>query len=191
MSWSLSLADWMALAWHFLSLSLLTVGAGSLITAPQMHHYLVGERHWITELQFNTSITIAQSAPGPNMLYIALLGWNVGIGAHSWAGALIAMATAIAGSLLPSSIVTLMGTRWVRRNRNLRGVRAFKAGMAPITTALLVATGWLLMRPYSNAATDWPFWIIAAITSIVVWGTKIHLLWLLAAGALLGALGLV
>jgi chromate transporter len=101
------------------------------------------------------------------------------------------MATAIAGSLLPSSIVTLMGTRWVRRNRNLRGVRAFKAGMAPITTALLVATGWLLMRPYSNAATDWPFWIIAAVTSVVVWGTKIHLLWLLAAGALLGALGLV
>jgi chromate transporter len=101
------------------------------------------------------------------------------------------MLTAIGGSLLPSSIVTLMGTRWVRRNRNLRIVRAFKAGMAPITTALLVATGWLLMSPYSDVARDWPLWIVAAITSVVVWRTKIHLLWLLGAGALLGALGLV
>ncbi|MEO6960045.1 MAG: chromate transporter [Burkholderiaceae bacterium] len=190
MSWNLNIADWLALSWHFLSLSLLTVGSGSLTTAPQMHNYLVDERHWLTNVQFNTSITIAQAAPGPNMLYIALLGWNVGMATHSWTGSIVAMTTAMVGSLLPSTIVTLAGTRWGHRNRNRRSVRAFKAGLAPITTALLIATGWLLMRPYNQPGRDWPLWIATAVTVVLVWRTNIHLLWLLAAGALLGILGI-
>ncbi len=191
MDWSLNFADWLALAWHFMSLSLLTVGSGSLTVAPQVHSFLVDERHWLTNIQFTTSITIAQAAPGPNMLYIALLGWNVGIGTRSWFGASVAMVTALIGSLLPSTIVTLAGTRWAHRNRNRRSVRAFKAGMAPITTALLVATGWLLMAPYNQMARDWPLWTVTAVTVALVWRTRIHLLWLLGAGALLGALGLL
>jgi len=190
MSWSLNLYDWLALSWHFVSLSLLTVGSGSLTTAPQMHHYLVDTRHWITDVQFNTSITIAQAAPGPNLLYVALLGWNVGLATHSWTGSFIAMMTALVGTLLPSSVVTLAGTRWGHRNRNLRAVRAFKAGMAPITIALLIATGWLLMGPYNRPAHDWPLWVLTAVTIMLVWFTRIHLLWLLAAGALLGIVGL-
>lgn len=190
MSWHLDLADWLALTWHVLSISLLTVGSGALTVAPQMHNYLVDQRQWITDVQFNTSVTIAQAAPGPNMLYIALLGWNVGLATHSWVGSFIAMLTAMLGFLIPSTIVTLAGTRWGHRNRNRRSVRAFKAGMAPITTALFLATGWLLMGPYNQLERDWALWIVAATTTVIVWRTKIHLLWLLGIGALLGALGL-
>ncbi len=191
MSWQLSLNDWIYLSWHFLSLSLLTIGSGSLIVAPQIHSFLVSDKHWLTDLQFNSAITLAQTAPGPNMLYIALLGWNVGISASGWLGAFVAMMTALLSMLLPSSIVTLATTRWAHRNRHSRMIRAFKAGMSPISTALLIATGWLLMRPYGDMQSDWPLWCATAITALLVWHTRAHLLLLLAIGALLGALNIL
>jgi chromate transporter len=70
-------------------------------------------------------------------------------------------------------------------------VRAFKQGMSPIVVALLVATGWILASAHRNPVQDWPLWLLTAATVLVVWRTRIHLLWLLGIGALLGWLGLV
>ena len=66
MSLALSAADWLALFTHFLTLSLLAVG-GAITAAPDMHRYLVDTRHWLTEDQFNSSIAVAQAAPGPKV----------------------------------------------------------------------------------------------------------------------------
>ena len=57
-------------------LSLFAVG-GAITTAPDMHRYVVDEHHWISDAQFTASIAIAQAAPGPNVLFVAILGWNV------------------------------------------------------------------------------------------------------------------
>src|SRR5690606_36672878 len=112
---------------------------------PQMHTYLVNQQHWLTDLQFTSSITLAQLAPGPNALFVAMLGWNVGANTSSSLAPWIAMITALAATLLPSSIVTLVATRWTRKHQQHPWVRAFKAGMAPISMALLVAMGCLLL----------------------------------------------
>jgi chromate transporter len=69
-----SAADWFALLAHFMSLSLLAIG-GAITTAPEMHSYLVNDKAWLTDSQFTSSIALAQAAPGPNVLFIALLGW--------------------------------------------------------------------------------------------------------------------
>jgi len=79
-------ADWLALFTHFLTLSLLAVG-GAITTAPDMHRYLVTDQHWLTEVQFTSSIALAQAAPGPNVLFVALMGWNVGLNAGGGLGA--------------------------------------------------------------------------------------------------------
>ena len=55
---------------------------------------------------------------------------------------------------------------------------------------LLLATAWLPRSAHSNPATDWPLWLLTAVCALLVWRTRLHLLWLLGAGALLGALGL-
>jgi len=70
-------------------------------------------------------------------------------------------------------------------------VRAFKQGMAPIVIALLIATGWILASAHSDPAQDWPLWLVTVVTALLVWRTRLHLLWLLAAGGLLGWFGLV
>ena len=70
--------DWWSLFAHFMLLSVLSVG-GAITTAPDMHRYLVDHQGWLSDSQFSSSIAIAQAAPGPNILFVALLGWNIGL----------------------------------------------------------------------------------------------------------------
>lgn len=192
---SLSAGDWLNLFLYYLSLSLLAVG-GAIATAPDMHRFLVERQAWLTDPQFNASIAIAQAAPGPNVLFIALLGWNVGInaggpGLAGWLLGAVGMAVCMLGIMLPSSLLTWTATRWGHRNRERRDVRAFKQGMAPVVIGLLLATSWVLARAHGEWATDWPLWLLTAVTVVLVWRTKLHLLWMLGAGAALGAAGWV
>ena len=198
MSMTPTVASWIDLFHHFASLSLLAVG-GAITTAPDMHRYLVTEQGWLSEAQFNSSIALSQAAPGPNVLFVALLGWNVGlnagggpgIGGMAWALALLGMLITMVAIMLPSSLVSYNATRWAHANRHLRSVRAFKAGLAPIVIALLMATGWLLMATHDRPSEDWRPWLLTAVATLLVWRTRIHLLWLIGAGAVLGALGWV
>jgi chromate transporter len=105
--------------------------------------------------------------------------------------ALSGVVVCMAGILLPSTTLTFFTTRWAHRNRDLLGVKAFKAGMAPIVIALLISTGWLLSATHDDFTHDWRLWLLTAATTWVVWRTKTHMLWLLGLGALLGGLGWV
>jgi chromate transporter len=182
--------DWLALLAHYLVLSLLSVG-GAITTAPDMHRYLVQERQWLTDPQFSASVAIAQAAPGPNVLFVALMGWNVGLNAGGFGLAALGVVLAMTGILLPSATLTYLAAQWGHRNRELRGVRAFKQGMAPIVVALLVATGWVLATGAQPQPRDAPIWALALVAALIVWRTRIHLLWLLGGGALLGWFGVV
>ena len=194
----LSVGDWLALFNHFLSLSLLAIG-GAIILAPDIHRFLVDENQWLTEQQFSSSIALAQSAPGPNVLFVGLMGWNVGLNAGAGLGggwisvalSALGMLISLLGIMLPSSILTYTTTRWAHKHRDNRGVRAFKLGMAPVVIALLVSTGWLLTASHNDPMRDWPLWVLTLVAMGLVWRTRIHLLWLIGAGALLGALGWV
>jgi chromate transporter len=189
MTITLTPADWLSLFVHYLELSLLAVG-GAITTAPDMHRYIVDEKAWLTDPQFSASIAIAQAAPGPNVLFIALLGWNVGLNAGGVPLAFLGLALTMLGSLIPSTTLTYLAARWGHENRDLRAVRAFKQGMAPIVVALLIATGWILATGSSySAQRDWPVWAIAIVSALIVWRTKVHLLWLLGAGAFIGWMG--
>ncbi|MBI3283760.1 MAG: chromate transporter [Burkholderiales bacterium] len=188
MTLTLHWQDWLSLLTHYLMLSLLSIG-GAISTLPDMHRYLVDQQHWLSDVQFNASVAIAQAAPGPNVLFIALMGWNVGINTGSaWAG-LLGVAITMGGILLPSTTLTYVAARWGHQNRELRAVRAFKLGMAPIVIGLLIATGWIMAAAHTRH--DWPLWLLSAACAVIVWRTRLHLLWLLGVGALLGWLGVV
>ncbi|SDE90140.1 chromate transporter [Massilia sp. PDC64] len=198
-------SDWLSLFGHFLLMSLMSVG-GAISTSSEMHRFLVEQHHWLTQEQFNQSIALAQAAPGPNVLFVALMGWHVGMNAGSTAAALSGVLVTMVGIMTPSTIITYTAARWGHRNRDLRTVRAFKQGMAPIVIALLLSTAWIMASsagahaaagtgadaPITSAVlANWPLWLTAVVSGLVIWRTRLHLLWLLAAGAVLGALGLI
>ena len=186
----LSTADWLTIFGHYLILSLLSIG-GAIATAPDMHRFLVDEHAWLTDPQFSSSIAIAQSAPGPNVLFVALVGWNVGLNAGGFPMAFFGVLVTMGGILIPSTTITYGAARWAHENRELRAVRAFKQGLSPIVIALLTSTGWILATGGAYAPRNWPIWLVAIASTVVMWRTRIHLLWLLAAGALLGWIGWV
>jgi chromate transporter len=182
----------------FVTLSLLSVG-GAITTVPEMHRYLVAQNAWLTDSQFSASIALAQAAPGPNVMFVAVLGWNVGMassggpanGPLPWALASAAMAVSMVGIIIPSTTLTFFAARWGQRNRERAEVRAFKQSMAPVVIALLVATGWLLTASHGNLQQAPLLWLLTVASALLVWKTRIHLLWLIGAGALMGTLGWV
>jgi chromate transporter len=210
-----ALSVWPELFIHFASLSLLAVG-GAITTAPEMHRFLVDERNWLTDAQFTSSIALSQAAPGPNVLFIALIGWQIGLNAAAdaqisspgtwWLGLTGVMISMVA-TLLPSSVLTYSATRWAHHNRQRRSVRAFKQGLAPEVIALLLATGWILAAPavplpairpdtetFARAwewlrVQPWTAWALTVVATLLVWRTRLHMLWILGGGALLGMLG--
>ena len=201
MSITMGLQDWVSLFMHFMSLSLLAVG-GAITTAPDIHRYLVDEQHWLTHYQFTSSVAIAQGAPGPNVMFVALMGWNVGMNAAAGMSptpnmlyavmlALLGVLVTMVGIIVPSATLTFFSSQWAHNNRELRGVRAFKAGLAPLVMSLLVATGWLLTGDHDNYLEDWPMWALAAVTTVIVWRTQTHLLLLLSVGAVIGMLKII
>jgi len=172
-------ADWWALFAHFLGMSMLAIG-GALATAPDIHRYIVDERHWLDDSQFSASIALAQAAPGPNLLFVPVIGYAVA----GFGGA----ALALAGMLIPSTTLALAVSRWGSRRRENRGVRAFVAGMAPITIGLLLTSGGLLAWPLARQPAAW---LLIAATVLVMLKTKINPVWLMAGGAAAGMAGWV
>ena len=167
--------DWWGLFGQFLMLSLLSIG-GAIGTAPEMHRYIVEQHHWMTNEQFSASIAIAQAAPGPNLLFVAVLGWGV--------AGFLGMCVTMLGILLPSTTLTLFAARWGEARRATRGVQSFVNGMAPLTVGLVLASGWILGMPARHEPV-----LLATIAGTVVLcvRTRVSPLWLIGAGGIVGA----
>jgi chromate transporter len=128
----LSPQDWFDLFMHFAVLSLMGIG-GAITTAPEMHRFLVTEKNWLTDSSFSSCIALAQSAPGPNVLFVALMGWQVGInaggglsaGAPAWWLGLLGVVLTMLGIMLPSSILTYKATKWAHVNQAHQSLHTF------------------------------------------------------------------
>lgn len=162
---------------HFMLLSLLAIG-GAIATVPDMHRYVVEERHWISDADFTASVALAQAAPGPNLLFVAVIGYNI--------AGLTGAAVTLLASVLPSTTLVLCVARWGRQRGESRGVRVFKTGMAPITVGLLLSTGWILAEP--SLGSPGALALVAG-TAVLMSFTRLGPVWMVAAGALAGALG--
>lgn len=168
---------WMRLFLHFTALSLVAIG-GAITTVAEMQRLVVAETRWLDAARFNECIAIGQAMPGPNVLFVAAIGYSV--------GGLMGVAATMAGSLLPSAVLAVGAGRMGERFRQARGMRAFQGGLAPVAIGLLLATGAVLLRPAATSATAW---LLVAGTLWLMLRTRRNPMWAMAAGALVGAAG--
>jgi len=192
---SLKMSFWVDILLHFSSVSLLSVG-GAITVIPEMHRYLVVQNSFITEDQFSASIAIAQSAPGPNILVVAMFGWNIGVNSFNdiypqYFFGVLGMFIAMLGVMTPSSLLTYLTARWVSDRHDSPYVLAFKQGLSPIVIGAILATSWIISSANNEFAKDWLLWLTTGITVLLIWKTKVNILLLLAVGAALGMLGLI
>lgn len=168
-----------ALFVHFLALWFVAVGGPSTIL-PDIHRYVVEVNQLMTSTQFAEIYTLAQVAPGPNVMYVTLIGWQLA----GWAGA---AATTIP-LLVPATTLTLLIGHLNERYPNASVGRAIRRGLTPITIGLMFASATILMRAVNH---DWRGYLITLLTVALVLRKPWNPLWLLAGGALAGILGLV
>jgi chromate transporter len=175
----MDLAGLTALFLYFLMLSFLAVG-GAPSVLPEMHRYVVEIHGWMTSTQFAELYTLAQVAPGPNVMYIPLIGWHI-------AGLPGAIATTIP-MIVPSVTLTLLVAHLHARHPKAALGFAIRRGLTPITIGLILASGWILMTAVND---DWRGYVLTAATVVLVLRTSLNPLWLLGAGAVAGMLQLV
>ena len=168
-----------ALFLHFLMLWFIAIGGPSTIL-PDIHRYVVDVHHLLTNTQFAEIYTLAQVAPGPNVMYVTLIGWQLA----GWAGA---AATTIP-LLVPATTLTLFVGHLNERYPNARIGHAIRRGLTPITLGLVFASATILMRAVNH---DWRGYLITLLTVAVVLRKSWNPLWLFAGGALVGILGFV
>jgi chromate transporter len=172
-------ADLTALFLHSLALWFVAVGGPSMIL-PEFHRYIVEAHQLMTSTEFAELYTLAQAAPGPNFMYVTLLGWHLA----GWAGA----ATMTIAVLVPAATLSLFVGHMNERYPDAPIGRVIHRGLAPITIGLTCASATILMRAVNH---DWRGYLLTLVTVVFVLRTSRNPLWLLAAGALAGVLGLV
>ncbi len=158
-------------------LSLLAVGGVSSVL-PEMQRQVVDLHRWMGATEFAALFALAQAAPGPNMLVSTLVGWRV-------AGLPGAVAATL-GMVGPSSLLTWFTAGAWHRFRDRPWRRQVQAGLVPVTVGLVVAAAILLAGSTIHGVGTA---LVLAGTVAGVLATRLHPLLLLAAGAMLGALG--
>ncbi len=164
---------------EFALLSFVAFGGASALL-PELHRVVVDNHHWLDTTTFTHLYAIAQAAPGPNVLVVTLIGWQV-------AGLAGALAATLAMCLPMSIVIYLLIDRW-ESFAGKRWQRAISLGVAPLAVGLIFSGATLIAQ---SAALGWAAWVLVAATVVANLRTKLHPLWFIAVGAVLGLLGVV
>ena len=164
------------LATLFGELSILAVG-GIQPVLPELQRQIVDVHHFMDGAEFAAFFALAQAAPGPNMMISTLIGWRVA----GVPGALVAT-----GSLIgPSSVLTYFSAHAWQRFRDRKWRRTLQAGLTPVTVGLVAAGAALIA---TSTTTNLLTGLITLASVIATMRSKLHPLWILGCGTLLGAL---
>lgn len=171
--------DLAAFGLHFALLSLMAIGGASSIL-PDMQRYLVEANQWLSATQFADAYALAQAAPGPNVMFVTLLGWQIA----GWSGAITATLALVA----PTFLLTLAVTRLSANRPDAPLGRAIRGGLGPIAIGLTLSSGWILAR---SADHDWRGALLTLLTVALMLRTRLNPVWLILAGALAGMAGIL
>ena len=164
------------LAMTFGVLSILSIG-GANATIPEIHRQVVLVHHWMDDTTFATLVAIGQSAPGPNVLIVSMIGWHI-------AGIFGLLAASLA-IVLPSSLIALGVGRCLAVYQGSQGVVVVRRALAPIALGFMFASSIVMTQAAYQGRLSLA--IVAAVAAIVYF-TRISPVWSIAGG---GALSIV
>ncbi len=169
----------LGLAWRFALISAISFGGPSAVL-PETHRLFVEDGHWISDERFTALFALAQISPGLNTMYAALFGWQVA----GPAGAAVSAAMMYG----PSSVLAWLVERYTGRHQDAVWMVIGRRALAPISIALLLASGYLITRGADHSPQALA--LTLATVALGLW-TRLNPLWLVALAAALGVAGVV
>lgn len=168
-----------SLATTFGMMSLFAIG-GANAAVPEIHRVVVDVHHWLTDLQFADAYAIAQLSPGPNVLIVTLIGYQV-------AGVVGAMVATLS-MCGPTAALAYVVSRMLGRSSHSPWPAIIQAALVPLSIGLMCASGFVLAMASDRSVGAA---VVTAIVAVVAGATRINPLWLLIAGGVLGFAGVV
>ena len=167
------------LAWSFGLMSLFAVG-GANSAIPEIHRLAVDVNHWMSDKQFADVFAISQLSPGPNVLIVTLIGYQVaGI-----MGALVAT-LAMCG---PTAVFAYYVSQLLARSGHAQWPGIVQAALVPLSIGLMSASGLVLLFA---SDTTWTAFLVTGSAAVLAFATRLNPLWLLVAGGLIGFAGVL
>ena len=158
-------------------LSLVSVGGGNAVI-PEIQRFSVLTQEWLTAADFTAIYALAQAAPGPSSMLVALVGYK----AAGWPGA----AAAATAMYLPSSLVVFFTVRFLERFRQSLWVRVFEKAVAPLAVGLIFASAYIVAESMQTGPL---LFALITGTALIHWKTGCSPLILLLVGAVAGGMG--
>lgn len=181
------MSTYLQLAGLFGMLSLLSIGGGNVVL-PEMHLRAVNDHHWLTSSQFADVFSISQSAPGPSILIVALVGYGAGLRVGGVPGAVLGGLVATVSMIVPAASVVYVVTRFWQKAERSNWRVAVEKGLAPLTVGLILATSLVMSRAADH---DWRAYLVTAVCTVIFVRTSVNPLIVVVAAGAIGYLGIL
>ena len=169
----------LTLAWTFGLMSLFAVG-GANAAIPEIHRIAVDVRHWMTDTQFADVFAISQLSPGPNVLIVTLIGYQV--------AGIVGAPVATLAMCGPTAMLAYCVSRFLTRSSRSRWPAIIQAALVPVSIGLMSASGLILAV---TSDRSWMAVLITAVAAVLAFATRLNPLWMLLAGGCFGFAGIV
>jgi chromate transporter len=166
------------LARVFAILSLVSIGGANAVL-PEIRRQVVDVQGWMSDATFANLFAISHAAPGPNIILVSLIGWQL--------AGLAGLMVATAAIMIPSCTLAFLAGRAVTRWSDRRWIRLLKEALVPVALGLILASGISMMRTADHDALTIA---ISLATAAFVVFTSRNPLWAIAAGTGLNILAL-
>jgi chromate transporter len=150
-------------------LSLVSIGGANAVL-PEIRRQIVDVQGWMSDAAFANLFAISHAAPGPNIIMVSLIGWQL--------AGLAGLLVATLAIMIPSCSLAFLAGRAVARWSDRRWIRLLKEGLVPVALGLMLASGISMMR---TADQDRLTVAISLATAIFVVFSKRNPLWAIAA----------
>lgn len=169
----------------FGSLSLLSIGGGNTIVS-QMHAQSVHGYGWMTDRQFADLFAIAQSAPGPSILIVTLIGYRAGMLQGGVAGGIVGAVLATVAMVMPAALLVFWVSHFWQKAAKSNWRQAVEKGFAPLTVGLILATAYTVSESADHGIRGY---ILTVAATLIFATTRLNPLWLVAVGGFIGWMG--
>lgn len=174
----MSFAILLRIAGVFAVLSMVSIGGANAVL-PEIRRQVVDVQGWMNDASFANLFAISHAAPGPNIIMVSLIGWQL--------AGLAGLLVATLAIMIPSCTLAFVVGRAVQRWSDRRWLTLGKEGIVPVALGLILASGVSMMRTTDG---DLVTVAVSLSTAAFVVFSKRNPLWALAAGTCVSVLAL-